>query len=228
MDHLERTAELRDAIARDSPPDINAVLTRLGALCKVRLMASAHVLQPTLWRTCRVLANRTRLQMLGLLLQHPDQTVSAVADQLKLSLPAASQNLRALEARGLLTVRRVSRRVKYRIGTGPSGEATRELIGALRRAFRRGPAPVETLFNLATAFTQPRRIEIFRALQQEPQSRRQLKALTGMSSRALARHLRKLEARGFVLCRGRRYSADTRPEGFGRALASLAASRPAQ
>jgi DNA-binding MarR family transcriptional regulator len=86
-------------------------------------MASAHVLQPALWRTCRVLANRTRLHMRGCLLQHPGQTVSAVADQLKLSLPVASQYLRALEARGLLTVRGVSRRLKYRIGAGLSGEA---------------------------------------------------------------------------------------------------------
>jgi DNA-binding transcriptional ArsR family regulator len=185
-------------------------------------MTVARSLQPTLWRTCRVLANRTRLQMLGLLLRRPNQTVSAVALQLKVSLPVASQYLRALEARGLLTVGRVGRRVKYRISAAPSGEAPQELIETLRQAFQRDSAPVETLFKLATAFTQPRRIEIVRALKQEPQSRGQLKAVTGMSARALARHLRKLEARGFVVCRRGMYSVTARPEGFGRALAWLA------
>ena len=185
-------------------------------------MTAARLLQPTLWRTCRVLANRTRLQMLGLVLRRPNQTVTAVARQLKLSLPAASQYLRALEARGLLTVGRVGRRVKYRLGAAPSGEAAQELIEPLRRAFQREPSPVETVFNLATAFTQPRRIEIVRALKQEARNRGQLKAVTGMSGRALARHLRKLEARGFVVCRRGMYSVTARPEGFGRALAWVA------
>jgi hypothetical protein len=36
--------------------------------------------QPTLWRTCRVLANRKRLQTLALLIQQPNQTVSTVAE----------------------------------------------------------------------------------------------------------------------------------------------------
>ena len=162
-------------------------------------MTAARSLQPTLWRTCRVLANRARLQMLGLLLRHPNQTVSAVARQLKLSLSVASQYLRALEARGLLRARRVDRRVKYRIGAAPSGEAAQELIEALRRAFEREPTTVETLFNLATAFTQPRRIEIVRALKQEAQSRGQLKAVTGMSARLRAdranqAHIMKLPA----------------------------------
>jgi len=185
-------------------------------------MAVAAPLQPTLWRTCRVLANRTRLQMLGLLVRHPNQTVSAVARRLRVPLPVASQYLRALEARGLLTVRRAGARVRYELGAATSGEAAQELIEALRRAFQRDPTPVETLFNLATAFTQPRRIEIVRALNQEAQSRVQLKAATGISTRALARHLRKLETRGFVVCRQGIYVLTAQPHGFGRALASLA------
>ena len=64
-------------------------------------------IQPTLWRTCRVVANRKRLQTLALLIRKPNQTVSAVAERMRLSVPAASQYLRALEARGLLTCRRV-------------------------------------------------------------------------------------------------------------------------
>ena len=186
-------------------------------------MPTALSLQPTLWRTCRVLANRTRLQIFGLLLRQPNQTVSAVAQHLKLSLPVASQHLRALEARSLLTARRVGGRVNYRISAAPSGAAAPELIEALRGAFQRDPDPVETLFKLATAFTQPRRIEIFRALTSGAQAAGQLKAVTGMPARALARHLRKLEMRGLVVCRLGKYSVTERPEGFGRAPVRLAA-----
>ena len=59
-------------------------------------------LRPTLWRTCRVLANPTRLKMFSLLLQQPGQTVSAVAEHLSQPLSLTSEYLRALEARGFL------------------------------------------------------------------------------------------------------------------------------
>ena len=59
-----------------------AGLTESDTLRKVCHMTNAHPLQPTLWRTCRVIANRTRLQILALLLRQPGQTVSAVAAHL--------------------------------------------------------------------------------------------------------------------------------------------------
>src|SRR6266705_1540127 len=105
--------------------------TQSGVLCKVRRMKSAQVLQPTLWRTCRVLANRTRLQMLQLLSKQPDQTVSAVAKRLNLTLPVASQYLRALEARGFLTLRRTGLRVKYRANPTTSATTVPTLVAAL-------------------------------------------------------------------------------------------------
>ena len=145
-----------------------------------------------------------------------------MAHHLKLPLPVASQYLRALEARGLLTVRRVGGRVKYRISSAPLRADAQELVRALRRAFQRDADPIAGLVKLATAFTQPRRIEIFRALKQGAQAPRQLKAFTGMSARALARHLRKLETRGFVVSRQGRYSVIARREGFACALARLA------
>src|SRR5437870_8771631 len=86
--------------------------------------------QPTLWRTWRVLANRKRLQTLALLIRQPNQTVSAVAERIGLSTPAASQYLRALEARGLLTCRRVGRRVEYRPSAGTSDGAAEEIVRA--------------------------------------------------------------------------------------------------
>jgi len=77
--------------------------------------------RPTLWRTCRVLANRTRLRIFRRLAQQPGQTVSDVARRLRLSLPVTSQYLRALEARGLLSARRVGLRVTYRPSAASDG-----------------------------------------------------------------------------------------------------------
>src|ERR1700731_1646257 len=93
--------------------------------------------QPPLWRPCRVVANRKRLRTLALLIRQPNQTVSAVAERMSLSMPAASQYLRALEARGLLTCRRVGRRVEYRPSPGTGEGTAEEIVKALRLAFRR-------------------------------------------------------------------------------------------
>jgi DNA-binding transcriptional ArsR family regulator len=120
--------------------------------------------QPTLWRTCRVLANRKRLQTLALLIRQPNQTVFAVAERMNLSVPTASQYLRALEARGLLTCRRVGRRVEYRPSSGTGEGAAQEIVKALRLVLRRRAQPIKPIFKLATGFTHPRRVVVFRAL----------------------------------------------------------------
>lgn len=178
--------------------------------------------QPTLWRTCRVLANRQRLQMLALLIREPGQTVSSVARQMRLSLPAASQYLRALEARGLLTCRRIGLRVEYRPavttegGGGTIAAALRMLVG------RRRQQPPDVLFKLATAFTHPRRIEVYRAVKNGADSFVRVQAATHISRRALARHLAKLEARGFVNNEGDVYAVTNHAHPFGRVLARLA------
>ena len=181
-------------------------------------------LQPTLWRTCRVLANRKRLQTLALLIRQPNQTVSAVADRMRMSMPAASQYLRALEARGLLTCRRVGRRVEYRPspGTGKGDRAAEEMVKALRMAFRRRARPIEAIFKLTTGFTHPRRIKVFRALTTGADSLGKLQSATNIPARALSRHLAKLEARGFVKKEMERYTAAIHRHPFGLVLARLA------
>ncbi len=180
------------------------------------------MLQPTLWRTCRVLANRTRLRIFVLLLEQPGQTVSTVATRLKLSLPVASQYLRAMEARGLLKVRRFGLRVAYRIADDQTGPV-QGLVRAMRQTFRRNSSPAETIFNQATAFTHARRIECFRVLSGRPQTLAELSAATGISVRAIIRHMNKLETRGFVVCLQNQYAVVDRSDAIGRELARLAA-----
>ncbi len=197
-------------------------LDESSTLCKVWKMNREPPLKPTLWRTCRVLANHTQLRIFGELVREAPQTVSGVARSLQLSLPVVSQALRALEARGLLAARREGRRTHYRLSNMSTG-AAQELMRALRSAFRRRPVPVKSLFRLSTAFTHPRRIEIFRAAHGHAFTLRQIRTATGISMPALLRHLEKLQTRGFVACRGGSYSATNPAEAFGRALARLAA-----
>jgi DNA-binding transcriptional ArsR family regulator len=184
-------------------------------------MISTPSLQPTLWRTCRVLANRTRLKILAQLLHRPGQTVSEHAGQLKLPLPVASQYLRALEARGLLAVRRKGLRVVYQPALAAIRTPTTELVRALRRVFQHRRHPVEAIFKTATAFTHPRRIEIFKALRKENHSLAQLRTRTGISVPSLYRHLKKLEARGFVKYHEGKWGATLRSNVLGRELTRL-------
>lgn len=155
-------------------------------------------------------------------MEESPQTVSAVALCLELPLPVASQWLRALEARGLLTAQRAGRRVQYRLRTAAPGAAG-ELVAALPLVFRRDPSPVDALFRLSTAFTHPRRIDIFKALLRQAATLDQLQTATRISGPALCRHLRTLAARGFVTGRSGIYSATHPSEAFGQALARLAA-----
>lgn len=145
------------------------------------------------------IANRTRLQIFDLLLQRPGLTVSIVAASLKHPLSLTSEYLRALEARGLLAVRRVGKRVKYSPADTVKNQNANPLVAALRKTFMREKEPVEAAFTLATAFTHPRRIEIVRSLQLAPRTSAQIQTATGIPARTLSRHLRKLERRGFVV-----------------------------
>jgi DNA-binding MarR family transcriptional regulator len=181
---------------------------------------ATKALQPTLWRTCRVLANYNRLKLLSLVFKTPGQTVTTLADQMNLSLPVTSQYLRAMEARGLLTARRVAGRVEYRPATvDTTGMA--DLVLALRRAFQKDAGASERVFRAATAFTHPRRIELVQALK-DSRNFNELRGLTGISFQALWRHLSKLEDRGFVQRSKGKYIVCQPTDAVGRELARLA------
>ena len=179
------------------------------------------VLRPTLWRTCRVLANRERLRMLALLIRERTLRVSAVAARLQIPMARASLSLRALETRGLLRVRRTGPEVSYQLATDGSLAG---LLSALRRTLNNGKRTLPLAFALATAFTHPRRIEIYRALGSQPQKLAELTQTTRIPANALLRHLHKLQARGFITHPRRRgfYSVTVHGHSVGRALAELA------
>jgi len=181
-------------------------------------------LQPAFWRTCRTIANHTRLKMFGLLIEEPNQTVSAMAQRLHKPLSLTSEYLQALEVQGLLTAHRTGRYVRYRLNlnSAPNGGHGSDLVAALRKTYQREANPVGTIFRLATAFTHPRRLEIVRALHSGARTVDQIQVVTRISGWALLRHLGKLEERGFVISRRGLYTLVDRPDGLGRQLARLA------
>ena len=171
----------------------------------VHTLQSVHVttggkapLNPTLWRTCRVLANPVRLRMLGVLLQDGELSVTAVAGSIGVSTVVGSQYLRALNARGLLAARRESRWVFYRPAADPSVHVAVVLFKALEQVFAGSRRPHAVIFRQATAMTHPRRVQIVRALAHATLTEDALSQRTGISRFALRRHLSKLARRGFV------------------------------
>ncbi len=154
-------------------------------------------LQPTLWRTCRVLACETRLEMLRLLFEKEELCVSEMAKLTGISAHNASTQLRALNARGLITPRRQDQRVIYRAEANENLDAASALLDAVRDAFAK-KTPGKAIFHSCTAFTHERRIELVRLLADGPQTFGDLMEKTGMSSAALWNHLDKLSDRGFV------------------------------
>jgi DNA-binding MarR family transcriptional regulator len=187
----------------------------------VMVFGTSNRLSPTLWRTCRALANRKRLRLLRHVMSVPDTSVSDAARTLGMPLSVASQYLRLLNARGLLQVKRKRRQVLYVAVHDPSLPETRILLEALQRTFRGRATPFEKAFQALTGFTHPRRIILVRAVAAGADSLRTIRVKTGISGNAALRHLRKLRQRGYVTQTAGRYQCRRPAEPLAKALMSL-------
>jgi DNA-binding transcriptional ArsR family regulator len=183
---------------------------------------AAQPLRPTLWRTCRVLANRERLGLLQLLFRRPNLCVAEIARQGEMDAAMASQYLRALNARGLIEVSRSGRWVRYRPSKTSVDERFADLLRALGSIFKHDRDPAERIFRTVTAFTHPRRVEIWRAIQHGSFTAEQLRQKLRISLPALGRHLRKLRSRGFLSCTNGRWCAVPARDPLAKALTRLA------
>jgi DNA-binding transcriptional ArsR family regulator len=119
-------------------------------------------------------------------------------------VPVASQYLRALNARGLLKAVRRGRCVFYEASADSSMPETDVLLKSLYAVLRSDNTP-KSIVDVLTAFTHPRRIELLQAIDKGAMDRRSLKAKTGISARALTRHLLKLGKRGYVISHQGKY-----------------------
>lgn len=156
-------------------------------------------LHPTLWRTCRVLAGRTRLALLRAVVDSPDQTVTGLAAQLNLSLPRASQELRRLQSRGLIQAGRSKMNVLYRPVPDRLVSTAAPLLQTMQEIFRDfPPTDDDAAIRIAKAFSHVRRLVILRRLLPGPATTLALEETSGMSRDALNRHLLTLGAAGLI------------------------------
>lgn len=161
---------------------------------------------PTLWRTCRVLANAGRLRCLKVVLEWPGSTVGEIARRAGIPEAVASESLRAIQARGLILASRESRWVRYTPDPDPLVEGSDRLLAALKKSLLSAARSETDVIHVVTAFTHPRRLEILEMLQRRGDtSVESLGSHTRISLPALFRHLRKLEARRFVSCENNRW-----------------------
>ncbi|QHI68936.1 ArsR family transcriptional regulator [Tichowtungia aerotolerans] len=176
---------------------------------------------PTLWKTCRVIANETRLQLLWLLFSKGELTVTQIVTETGMSQPNASNQLKALRETGLIVCRRNKMKVFYRAEANPAAAVVPDILEALRDCYEKSVA-LKTLIRHATAFTHERRIEIFRALHGTSLTAPALRDATGMSPSALWRHLEKLVRRGYVKEADHAYRIGGAGNTLGRTLLKLA------
>ena len=161
----------------------------------------APMLTPSLWRTCRALANRKRLELLKRVIEQEPVSVEALAPQVGISVCTCSQWLRLLNSRGLLSVVRQGRWVYYSSGADPAVKQSAEILTAIRIALRpcTTTADYDCILKALTAFTHPRRIQIVKVIYASGDASETLLMQTcHISKPALFRHLQKLAQRSLV------------------------------
>jgi len=177
-------------------------------------------------RVARVLASYPRLRILEYLAQHGETQPTALAEKLQIPLNTLSAHLRGLTTAGLIQGRKSGPSCHYRLDSPYadntlSGRMSRWLLKVLGgpegRKDHRGllevrddplpelrPQMHETIFEIATAFTDLRRLQILRHIQTHgPATPNELASELSMSMDAVSRHTIKLRRRGLIASRGR-------------------------
>lgn len=158
-----------------------------------------HNLNPTLWRTCKMLAGHTRIRLLRQLHLHPGEGVTSLGRRVGIGEPAASQELRRIQSRGLLQAERKGALLAYRMAPDPQVPSSAPILKALQTALRdRPPESDVEMTVLATGLSHPRRIQIVRALLLGPRPLSELQFETRIPSHPFHEHLRTLAKSGFV------------------------------
>ena len=151
-------------------------------------------LRPTIWRTARALDNENRLRFLrAIFVSKEAKGVTRLAEDIGVSVPTASPYLRALNARGLVDVKRESSHVYYGSGKNRSLPEAQLLQDAFRRLFERKDLPSDwpaRISPVLKAYANERRIAIIRTIAENGSlTFASLSHLADMSETSLLRHL---------------------------------------
>ena len=160
-------------------------------------------LNPTLWRTCKMLAGNKRVRLLRQLYERPGRNVSDLGSAVGIKRACASQELRRIQSRGLLKAARCGRPLIYRLEADPQVSSAAPLLKAIQSALRLYPASRDPdMCAIANGLAHERRIAIARTILERPCSIPDLQMQLHLSSFGLAQHLRSLEKSGFVELNG--------------------------
>jgi DNA-binding transcriptional ArsR family regulator len=160
-------------------------------------------LNPTLWRTARALANADRLNLMRLVANaNGAKGVSELALEANLPIPIASIYLRALNARGLISVIRSGSFVYYGTGSDRSLPIAIAIQGAFRRLFAKRKLPddwQDILLPILNAYSNQRRELMVRILSEHSGiSYLEFHKRSGLCETSFLRHLRILVNAGIV------------------------------
>lgn len=171
-------------------------------------------LNPTLWRTCRMLSGDTRLRLLRALHDQPGRNVTELARAMEIGRSDASQELRRIQSRGLLQPEHRGAALIYRVGADPQVASAAPLLKALKAAFSSAAAgQVATIRAIANGLAHPKRIAILKSLMQAPKSVYALQKEIRTEFGNLQRHVQTLRAGGLVSRKDRllHFTAPTHP-----------------
>ena len=156
-------------------------------------------LNPTLWRTCKMLAGQTRIRLLRQLIGHPGECVSALGKRVEIKAAAASQELRRIQSRGLLQAERRGVHLIYRPAADPQVSSAAPLLKAIQTACATLPPERDgEMAVIAAGLSHERRIRIVRALLGGPLSASALQFVVRIPDHPFHVHLATLLDSGFV------------------------------
>ena len=160
-------------------------------------------LNPTLWRTARALANADRLNLMRLVANaNGAKGVSELALEANLPIPIASIYLRALNARGLISVIRSGSFVYYGTGSDRSLPIAIAIQGAFRRLFAKKELPddwQDILLPILNAYSNQRREAMVRILfEHSGISYLEYHKRSGLCETSFLRHLKILVNAGII------------------------------
>ncbi len=160
-------------------------------------------LKPTLWRTARALANSDRLNLMYLVSTAKGKKgVVELAAEANLPVPTASLYLRALNARGLISVVRSGSYVYYGTGSDRSLPVAMSIQESFRKLFAHKKLPAgwtDKLLPILRAYSNPRRESIVRLLQtRQPMRYVEFLRQSGLCETSFLRHLDILTSAGII------------------------------
>lgn len=180
------------------------------------------ILNPTLWRTCKMLAGIKRVQLLRQLHECPGRNVSDLGSTVGIKRAYASQELRRIQSRGLLKAERRGRPLIYRMEADSQVPSAAPLLKAIQAALGLHPSDRDPeMCAIANGLAHERRIAIAQILSETPCTMSDLQMRLHLSSYGLAQHLRSMEKSGFAKHKGELIYFQVPPHPLARALATL-------